>query len=171
MGKQVGFFANDKDYSELMKEAQAMGLVATTEITQIEDGPSVSTPTEFRLPEGNSFFYLFPESISPDELAFIPLREDPSLLKIDVREAPVIQINVSPIDGDKIGPPGRVYMGLKTSSEHYNTVSKLYNRLARRVKKWAKTAEFVFHVGPDTEQLVKEGKLRLMDFRLELKLE
>ena len=70
MGRQVGFFALEEDYAELLRYAQEGGLSAATYLIPVGERARLVPPTEFRLPGDQRLFHLVPCGVGPDALRY-----------------------------------------------------------------------------------------------------
>lgn len=168
IGNQIGFYAFEDDYANLIQYIQDSGLLAIPEIISTDSDVHPIEPAQFILPEEQNFFYLIPDSISPAEAFYDELPDDPLESKLIVYTSTVIEL-VPCLQKNNLLYNGRLYLGLDENDRYYSIVSKKYNRLARYIRQWSKTDRFDFYVGPHTKKLALNEKIQLMHHQIELK--
>jgi hypothetical protein len=168
MGLQIGFYAIEKDHDTLLQLAEEKGLVALPELIPVNAKPKAYAPTEFKLPDGQSRFYLLASDIQVDDSFYGRTQYDPSQAVLLNRTVPIIEFTPSTRKKDEV-EPGRLYIAMEKDDRYYSIVRKKYDLLAREVRKWARTDQFRFYVGPHTAELTKDGTVDLMWGRHRLK--
>ncbi len=168
MGQQVGFYAIDKDYDAFIQFIRESGFLGVPEIIP-SDSLSQGLPLEKLAYADRPFFYLIPEEVSAAEAFYKELSDDPHSSKLLVHVSPVIELQPCKRQGDAIYD-GRIYIGLGKEDRYYDLLLKKYRKLARYVRKWDRTDQFSFCVGPHTAEMAKEGQIKLMHHQIELKV-
>jgi|GEM_PF-1657626 len=161
MGTQIGFYAIEKDHATLLELADRVGFVALPELIPNESKPRATRPTLFELPGEHGRFYLLPDDLALVEAFYGQTHYDPSQAALLSQTSPVIEFSLSTRKGDEVYP-GRLYLGLARDATLYPIVRKKFDSLVREVRKWAKTGQFNFYVGPYTAELSQAGRVRLM---------
>jgi hypothetical protein len=169
MSKQIVFYAVGEDHDFLLGHAQTIGLLALPELAPSGARAEPSPISEFRPEAGQTFFYLLPSAVAPVEVWYREVPGRPSLSKLDDYVSPVIELAPSPRrDGDVYD--GRLYLGMGEDQHLFSTASKKFDQLVRPIRRWPRTTEFNFHVGPHTAELARAGTIRLMHHRVEMKV-
>jgi hypothetical protein len=174
MGQQIGFYAIEEDYISLLQFAQEIGLRAIPELVSTDaDGDAEAVEKiqtiDFHIPEGQTFFYLLPDSFATVEAFYEQLPSEPWLAKLMPYNSPVIEFTPCSYEGNKVYD-GRFFFGTERDDPRYPVVQKMYNRLVRYVRKWARAGQTRFYVGPHTAELARNNRIHLMHNLVELKV-
>jgi hypothetical protein len=159
VGRQVGFFAGEKDYRALLEYADAGGLSAATYLIPIGDAARLVLPTEFELPPGQRFFHLVPGGVPPEALRYRPVA-DGVRQRIDETASAGIEMSPSSRVGDTL-LPGRIYFATERRLAWFEATKRAYDRLVRFLGKWDKTEPFGFRVGPAAAAAARAGRMEL----------
>jgi|SRR5215207_902196 len=170
MGQQVGFYAIGKDHTELLRFAENIDLLVIPELIRTDTEVEPVRPTQFQVPNGKAFFYLLPSAFDITEVFYGELPDNPTRSKLISYASPVIQFKPCHHDSDGRVFDGRMYLNTDPSDPRYSVVHEKYKDLARSIRRWAKTDQFGFYVGPYTAELAQDGHIRLMHHRVELKV-
>jgi hypothetical protein len=161
MGKQVGIFADEIDEAILLDYATTIGLRVFIEATRSTKEPSFLRPNTAHSRSRLYTLQLVRSDLPSDRLARLPGTD--SQLGVTALTHPLIAFSRSPRDKSVIRN-GRIYFENREDIE----TSKLYERLARFIRKWPKADRYRFYVGPHTAEASRAGVIRLMHHREEL---
>ncbi len=178
MGKQIGFYLNTEDYSDLLDLFEELDLVALSETVESDTPIRVLdseiskkiNPHEFTLTESQYFYYLMPNKFGVVDIIYNELNDEPNIYKVDSWLSPVIEFKPSVVEHDKVFD-GRLYMNLEKSSSLYPIVETAYRKLHKHIKAWNRTSQYGFYVGPKTAEAVRNGECKIMHHKLELDLQ
>ncbi len=166
MGRQIGFYANHEDEQALLDVCESQSLIALPQLVPTGAEPEGASPKQFRIPPGQSYFYLLPGELAIVE-AFYEELPDGKEAKLLAHTSPVIELHPSPRKGRELYN-GRLYVAMREQSTLYKVVNRAYERLARAVRNWTPTDKYHFYVGARTTQEAIGGTLRLMHHNEEL---
>jgi hypothetical protein len=166
MGRQVGFYAVDADFSSFLRSAQDLGLVAVPELIKTGSSPKTVLPTELETSSGQ-FFYLLPQIFSPVEVFYNELPDNSGFSKAIPRTSPIIECGPCPQEGDKLFD-SRLFFEIDSKDRRYKPVREKYDSLAQAIRGWEKTNRFNFYVAPKTAELARSGQIRLRHHQVEL---
>lgn len=160
MSKQVGFFAAETDYQELIDLAEQLGCSAIPAIIPTDSIPEATRPSQFNLPEAHSYLYLLPPGISPSEAFYQETTNDPSLSILMPHVSAVIQLIPSHYI-EKALHDGRLFVGLNPKDRFFKQVDRIYSRIARHIRTWELIAEHQLYVGPKAAELARTCAVQL----------
>jgi hypothetical protein len=171
MGRQVGLFADDIDLHDLLAFAENAGFLALPDRIETDDLPQGIEPTQYEMTEetGTECFYLLPPGVSKAEAFYHELSNGDPISILGMTVSPVTEFRPSQREGNKLSD-GRIYFNMDRHVTHFEQGKKGYERLARYVRKWQKTRQYRFHVGPHTANEVAKGRLAIVHFNEELSL-
>lgn len=167
MGKQVGFFADDVDFNELLAFAEQKGFCALPDLVETGDEPDGVLPTAVIDAAYKNCFHLLPMSISPAEAFYREVGDEPCVSRLMKNVSPVTEVRSSHCEGDRLSD-GRIHFNMDSHVSHFEQGKKGYEQLARFIRKWKKTTQYRFYVGPHTANEVAEGRLKLVHWNEEL---
>lgn len=170
MGKQVGFFADGADFHDLLVFAEQCGFRAFPNLIETDDEPEGVAPTEFQMSEktGMTHFHLIPSGVSAAEVLYDET-DDARVSRVMKHVSPVTEIRPSQREGNKLSD-GRIHFNMASDVSHFRQGNKGYERLARHVRKWQKTRQYRFHVGPHTANEVTQAGLAIVHWNEELNI-
>lgn len=171
MGLQIGFYAIGEDHWSLLEFAQKIDLVAIPAAIDTGEPVQPVPPMAFAIAGGQQSdpFYLLPGTLRPQDVLYERVTATPSRSKVMTDASPVIQFKPSPYAGDQVYN-GRCYFGMSREYIHYDLARTMYDKLARQIRKWARTDRHRFYVGPYTAKQAHAGQIRLMHSQWELKV-
>jgi len=170
MGKQIGFYAAEKDYMALLELMESVGLLAIPEVVNFDPEEvdiTIVKPTKFCIPEDQYYFYLLPDTFSVVEAFYQKLPSHTCLWKLMDKASPVIQFEPSACKDNQLNN-GRFYLNTDPEDPRYPVVHRKYKSLVSYLDTWIKTTLFGFYVGLSTAQLVREGGIHLKHLHHEL---
>jgi hypothetical protein len=167
VGRQVGFYAVGDDQRELLRHAEEAGLRAVPEVIPADSEVEGAAPTE--LGGDSELFYLIPDEVGIGEAIYFSMEQEPEHDRLNAAESPVIEFSPSTAEGDSVHD-GRIYLALDREDQFYRVASRAFDRLARHIRGWEKTAELGLYVGPDTAGRARRGELRLMHHEQEVRV-
>jgi hypothetical protein len=167
MGKQVGFYAASDDFRDLLQRSEETGLLAIPEIIPADTTVEPVKPTEFRLPADQEFFYLFPGEFGIGDAIYEEMESEAGSARLMSAVSPVIEVTPCKQTDNRLYN-GRIYLGIEPDDELYPTAERSFNKLARSIRRWPKTDQFGFFVGPRTADQAKRKEIRLMHHETEL---
>jgi hypothetical protein len=158
VGSQVGFFADRKDFGDLLAVAQEIGLLVVPRCIERGTRPAAISPSELR--GTDAIFGLFVGGTTTKHLVYEELPKPERESMLISRNSPVIEVMKCMTKRGSIAN-GRIYFNTSKHVAHYEEIRKAYERLARHIRKWDKTARYRFYVGPHTTMEVRTGRLKL----------
>lgn len=163
MGRQVCFYAVPEDEETLMLAAEEIGLFAIPAFVPFGQAfPDPVAPSRFRLSEEDwAFFFLVPAQFFPDAIQYAAMNAGPPGWRLAGEMSPVIEFSPSRAS-ESVVNSGRVYLECRRNVQGYETVSRLFHRLERTVKRWPSTEHPLFRVGFETAKQCQNRGLRLM---------
>lgn len=167
MGKQVVFFANYQDTKELLSFCEQEGLVGIFAVIPTDQITQTFLPTQLIEYLKTDFVYLMPNEINPVEALYEEFHEDATQSGIDYSNSPVFEFTPSRIE-DQLIFDGRIYFDLNPEDQFYTIINKKFNKIASYIKKWEKTDQFGFYVGPETAKQAKSGNIELWHHLIKL---
>lgn len=163
MAQQVNFYALEDDHSSILRMAQDVGLLALprvveTELYELAQVKAVS-PRKYRLAQGETYFYLIPDSIAVVEAFYEPMESDPEKSFLMAHVSPVIEFAPSYRLQDRVHH-GRLYIDAPTHDPWSPQLYRAYEKLARSIRNWQKVMQHLY-VGRKTMRLAKSGQIKL----------
>lgn len=169
MSKQIGFYAVEEDHQFLLKLAEQADLCAIPKKSLVNTTVIPVSPTQFQVLDEEDSFYLLPKALTIGDVLYSPMPTTPSYQILLARVSPVIQFNICSKQNNKVYN-GRFYLNLEQNDANYSLLEEKYKSLERQIRKWARTDQFRFYVGPQTIKLVLTGEVHLMHHLVELKV-
>lgn len=167
MGKQVVFYANNHDTKELLSFCELEGLVGIFAVIPTDQIAQTFLPTQLIEYLKTDLVYLMPKEINPVEALYEEFHDDATQSGIDYTNSPVFEFTPSRLEAQLIFD-GRIYFDLNPEDQFYAKTHKKYNKIASYIKKWKKTDQFGFYVGPDTAKQAKSGLIELWHHLIKL---
>lgn len=167
MGQQTGFYATSKDYEIVLQRIEELGLICVPRA--VRPGASVvfSHAKNFVLAKNHPSYYVLPQELCAEDLAFLDLAVNPPMLRVNPHSSPAIEVAPCPMKEGAL-QNGRIHLALSPDHYLYSTLVKKYNQLVTPIRKWAKTDKFGFYVGPDASATASRGGIKLMHHIREL---
>jgi hypothetical protein len=159
VGRQTRFFIDKHDRYELLCFAERRGFRTVPQIIKSDTVPEAQPPTAFRTDaesEDASFFYLLPKGFSAVEAFYQKLPHEPGLSKLLARTSPVIEFSLLEMTSDQ-PTEGRIYFCDAPDDPRFDRALRAYNTLARYIRKWPRTSDGAFHVGPHIAESCRNG--------------
>jgi hypothetical protein len=163
MGRQVCFYAIPEDQEALMLAAEGMGLLAIPAFVRSgQPIPDPVLPSRFQHREEDwSFFFLVPSPCFPDAIRYVEMNAGSPGWRLAGELSPVIEFSPS-CASESVVNSGRMYLECGRNVQGYETVSRLFHRLERIVKRWPSTEHPLFRVGFETAKQCQNRGLRLV---------
>jgi hypothetical protein len=159
MSKQLRFFVVKEDIDQFLQFAEQNGFRGVPEVIESETIPDAQRPTDVDVPPNADFFYLLPHQFAAVEAFYKELPYEPEFSKLIARTSPVIE--VSPVEVARDKPKeGRIYICQDSSDPRFDTAMKAYELLAAFLKKWPKSSDGRFHIGPKAALLMRDRQER-----------
>lgn len=156
MSKQLRFMVVTEDHAQLLQFAEQKGFRAVPVAIESDTIAIPERPTEVKAPTNVDFFYLLPHEFSAAEAFYNELPADPHLSKLIPWSSPVIE--VSPAVATDKPMEGRIYICTDPSDPRYDKAMKAYDILARFLKKWPKSRDGRFHIGPRVAPMMRDSE-------------
>jgi len=151
MRRQVNFYyALEHDHDFIRGLAQEAGLLALRSVVSTEAYDlarlNAVPPLDFELAEGETYFYLIPDSVAVVEAFYEPMENDPAKSWLKSWVSPVIEFAPSYRLQDRVHH-GRLYIDALGCDPWSQNLYRTYEKLARRIRKWEKVSRSLY-VGP-----------------------
>ena len=161
MSKQIRFFATQHDLHLFLDFAEGEGFFVLPEIYESDEIPKPILPTQFEMKENDYFFYLMHKVFSAVEAFYTDLPDQSGLAKLMARASPAIEVSPSSLDNNRL-EEGRIYFDCDSSDPRYEKALGTYKTLEQFLRKWTRTPDKKFVVGPNAFQEAEQGRISLV---------
>lgn len=159
MSKQLRFFVVKDDLDQFLQFAEQNGFRGVPEVIESETIPIAQCPTNVKVQPNAEFFYLLPHQFAAVEAFYKELPYEAGFSKLIARSSPVIEVSPVVVATDK-PTEGRIYICQDSDDPRFDTAMKAYETLAGFLRKWPKSSDGRFHIGPQATPLMRDRQPR-----------
>jgi hypothetical protein len=160
MSKQVRFLVVRDDLMQFLAFAEEQGFRALPVVIESDTIPDERRPTNAAFEHNYDFFYLLPSDFAVVEAFYDELPNYPGLSRLLDETSPVIEVSpaIAPRD---LPAEGRIYIDPDSQDPRGPAAMRSFDVLARFLKKWPKSSDGRFHVGPHAAIIIRTQQTNL----------